>query len=418
MSYYILPRKNIDFEIQIKTTPEYAPILTPYISQSIFFFLGCIKNQIEELIPPNECLSLHTFMNPYEFIFSKVPPTYSLSVSKLKQSSNTFYIFMEIIQMFSLLDFFEERNIKTVHYGLNSPSVIECFELLREDNDDVHLQYNTIVNMDCCYTTNEYMSDVDFLSYELSNQEYLNQSLYITKLMAILCNIITHQSANGVTIIKIHNIFYKPIIEILYMLSSMYEKIVIVKPNMSAIHCDERYIVCKNFMLDNVRIKNHFQYFLKFNTYLTNHSNEKMKYNPICSLLKNKLPCLFVNKIEESNIIIVHQQLEYLTQLLAMYKNPNRDSKLEMIRKSNIQKCVHWCEKFKIPHNKFNDKINIFLSRASAPAPAPAPAPAIMGQSRFAKNITPIHITTDSIIDELNICNSYIDISFIDSVID
>ena len=30
-------------------------------------------------------------------------------------------------------------------------------------------------------------------------------------------------------------------------------------------------------------------------------------------------------------------------------------------RKNNIQKSVNWCEKFKIPCNKFSEKINIFL---------------------------------------------------------
>jgi hypothetical protein len=29
--------------------------------------------------------------------------------------------------------------------------------------------------------------------------------------------------------------------------------------------------------------------------------------------------------------------------------------------KSNIQKSVSWCEKYKIPCNKFTEKINIFL---------------------------------------------------------
>jgi hypothetical protein len=27
----------------------------------------------------------------------------------------------------------------------------------------------------------------------------------------------------------------------------------------------------------------------------------------------------------------------------------------------NIQKCIHWCEKYNIPYNKFIEKSNIFL---------------------------------------------------------
>jgi hypothetical protein len=32
-----------------------------------------------------------------------------------------------------------------------------------------------------------------------------------------------------------------------------------------------------------------------------------------------------------------------------------------LIKKTNIQKSVAWCEKYKIPCNKFSEKTNIFL---------------------------------------------------------
>jgi hypothetical protein len=81
----------------------------------------------------------------------------------------------------------------------------------------------------------------------------------------------------------------------------------------------------------------------------------------IVSLLKNELPYYFVNKIDESNIIIGHQQLEFINQLITFYKNKNKEEKIELTKKNNIQKCIQWCEKLKIPYNKFIDKVNIFL---------------------------------------------------------
>ena len=30
--------------------------------------------------------------------------------------------------------------------------------------------------------------------------------------------------------------------------------------------------------------------------------------------------------------------------------------------RTNINKCIQWCDKYKIPYNKFTDKVNIFLS--------------------------------------------------------
>jgi hypothetical protein len=66
--------------------------------------------------------------------------------------------------------------------------------------------------------------------------------------------------------------------------------------------------------------------------------------------------------LEELNIIIGHQQLEFMDQLISLYKNKNREDKIESLKKSNIQKCIQWCDKFKIPYNKFTDKVNIFLN--------------------------------------------------------
>jgi hypothetical protein len=81
----------------------------------------------------------------------------------------------------------------------------------------------------------------------------------------------------------------------------------------------------------------------------------------IISLIDEDIPSFFMNKLDDSNIIIGQQQLEALDQVINILKNKNRHDKIEMIKKSNIQKSVAWCEKYKIPCNKFSDKTNIFL---------------------------------------------------------
>jgi hypothetical protein len=61
------------------------------------------------------------------------------------------------------------------------------------------------------------------------------------------------------------------------------------------------------------------------------------------------------------NIIIGQQQLESLDLVINIFKNNNKEEKIELIKKTNIQKSVSWCEKYKIPCNKFSEKTNIFL---------------------------------------------------------
>jgi hypothetical protein len=61
------------------------------------------------------------------------------------------------------------------------------------------------------------------------------------------------------------------------------------------------------------------------------------------------------------NIIVGQPQLESLDLIINILNNKNKDEKIENIKKNNIQKSVAWCEKYKIPYNKFIEKTNIFL---------------------------------------------------------
>ena len=79
------------------------------------------------------------------------------------------------------------------------------------------------------------------------------------------------------------------------------------------------------------------------------------------SIIDKEIPYYFINKIDDMNIIIGQQQLESINQIINVLKNKNKEDKIESIKKTNIQKSVNWCEKFKIPCNKFSEKINIFL---------------------------------------------------------
>ena len=84
--------------------------------------------------------------------------------------------------------------------------------------------------------------------------------------------------------------------------------------------------------------------------------------NHIYSLTNNEIPYYFLTKIEESNIVIGLHQLETYDQIISIVKNKNKDEKIETLKRNHIQKCISWCDKYKIPHNKFIDKTNIFLN--------------------------------------------------------
>ena len=146
----------------------------------------------------------------------------------------------------------------------------------------------------------------------------------------------------------------------------MYEKVYIIKPNTSNIITYEKYIVCKNFILneDTKEIyENYYTIFLNFLNTLKDRKIDTIKdITTIISIIDYNIPSYFINKINDINIIIGQQQLEYLNQIILLLQNKNKDSKLEIIKKINIQKSINWCEKNKLPHNKILEKSNIFLN--------------------------------------------------------
>jgi hypothetical protein len=369
MSYYILPKKHNTISINPKLIDNNDEnILKPVVSQSLVHYLNVVTQQIKayfdnSLNDTNNSINydmICKIINPYEFIFSKVP-SLKYSVSKLKPQNNIFFIIMEIMYNFNIFDCMNE-NINTIHLGKNSHSIIECMNIMREDYNDNHIffELNESSNINDLFkkynemkSLNIQKQSIDFLYFELNNKIYLNTNNYVYGLIIFLQLILSYQKENGVTIIKIDNIFYKPIIDVLYILTSLYDKIYIVKPNTTNIITNERYLVCKNYSVKrNETLVNNLELLIKTLNY--NHSTVE-------SLVNENLSAYFMNKIEDSNINIGHQQIEHLDLLLHIIKNKNRDDKIDTLKKNNIVKCIQWCEKFKIPHNKFVDKINIFL---------------------------------------------------------
>jgi 23S rRNA U2552 (ribose-2'-O)-methylase RlmE/FtsJ len=375
MSYYILPKKHTNIEIDPSLIADvlhstlHIPPLKPIVSHSLISYLKEVNLQLTNatnvlIIDKDriEC-SIDFFckiVNPYEFIFSKVPGS-KFSVSKLKPYSNMFYIMLEILSMFNLLEHFADKNIKTIHFGKNNHATIECMNMLREDNNDINyeLDMSEINGFLPLHSDSDIdIFSVDFFYFELNNEMYTNDNSYIIGLTTILCHILTYQSANGISIIKVDTLFTKPVLDVLYILTSLYDKVCITKPNTSRANKTDRYIVCKNFICNASKIPENKIHLIKLTNLLTTCAQQ---HKCISSLIKNDLPYYFLNKVEDSNIIIGHQLVEFTDQLINIIKNKNRIDKIETLKKNNIQKCIQWCEKYKIPSNKFVDKINIFL---------------------------------------------------------
>ena len=214
--------------------------------------------------------------------------------------------------------------------------------MLREENDDYILcenfNYDNIYNL---FIKHNFDKKLDLIICEFQDSDYTDTNKYINNMLLIFIIIIKYQANQGTCIIKIDNIFYKPIVDILFILSALYDKLYLIKPIISDITKGERYIICKTFnssVLNQNMLMKQIEEKLIFDVFSNNSQN---KY--IHSLLNNDIPYYFLNKLEESNSVIGQQQLEAFDQIINIYKNKNRDEKLETLKRNHIQKCIQWC---------------------------------------------------------------------------
>lgn len=353
MSYYILPKNNTN--VCVNPISSEQNLYKPYISCTLYNYYNEIREQIINILLNCNDLSYNTFdeiikiVNPYEYIFSKVPGS-KFSVSKLKPKTNLFYDFLEVSSCLNIFEKFASKKIQALHVTNNSSDTIECFEMLREGFFD-DITYYDKLNDDAFKSIGD--NKFDFLFFE-TNETCINK--YIYNVMQFAITILRNQNNEGTTVIKINNIFYKPIVDVLYLLTSLFEKVYVIKPNTSNVTTFDKYIICKNFIFNESKINQYKVNYLNLLIFL-----KKLEDKYITSIFDFDLPYYFTTKLDDMNITIGQQQLEALDQIISILKNKNKDDKIETIKKSNIQKSVSWCEKYKIPCNKFTEKINIFL---------------------------------------------------------
>lgn len=352
MSYHILPKTNNHILIK----PSLNTNVTLYISQSLYnYYMETKELLIKMCILERDAqfTELVKLINPYEYIFSKVPGS-KYPVSKLKPLTTIFYELLEIANTLSLHN--ELNNNNSLHIGQHSKDSSHFLEFIQNDNTK-----NTGSNNLEFVKINQHMYEnidnkkFDFIFCEIEKESVMNTNSYILNLLRFLLVIFKNQANAGFCVIKIDSLFHKPSIDILYVLSSFYEKICVIKPNISNVTTFEKYIVCKKLILDEKRIEACKQNYNTISLFLQNYNKSN-----IYSLVNDDIPCFFLNKVNDINIIIGQQQLEAFDKIINMLNN-NKHDKVEVVKKANIQKSVVWCEKHQIPCNKFTDKTNIFL---------------------------------------------------------
>ena len=387
MSYFFLPQinnKNIIENIYLEIDNENI-----IINKSLNIYLNLLKQQIDNCNTSWDIYKKYT--NIYEYIHSTIPYTKN-SICKLKPLSRSFYKLIEIYNLLHIIDYFNSDPIKTFHLAEGPGGFIEAIKFLRLNDDDIYYGMTLINNNDnipgwkksksflsksqnviiesgedntgnlfnidnLWYCYNKYKNTMNFITgdggFDFSVDFNKQEQLSIKLIFCQICFALAMQKSGGIFILKVFDIFIEASIDLLYLLSSLYEKIIIIKPFTSRSANSERYIVCKNFQLNDT----HNLIVCLSNIFPIINSNKQIK-----RFLNIEIPYLYINKLEDINAIIGQQQLENILATLHLLDNNNKQDKLETIRKNNIQKCIQWCIKYKLPYNKTIQQLNIFLS--------------------------------------------------------
>ena len=256
---------------------------------------------------------------------------------------------------------YKKQPLNLLHLTHNYDDCINCINLCRPNNLDKHVCYaDTTVETINLLSNYNYKFDflyIDTNVYDISKLNELNE--YMDTLIRIILIIFKNMSTNGTCVLKIGAIFYKQIIEFIYILSSAFDKTSIFKPFVSNPTSFDKYLICQNFMKDQtIQTKTTMENnCLILSDFLKNKNKNKNKNQlKIQSMLDFDIPLNYMIKIVDINSLIGQQQIEYLNSILNLLRNKNKCEKIIAYKKLGFQKSVLWCEKYKIPHNVCCDK--------------------------------------------------------------
>ena len=380
MSYYQLPRtnsltyKHIDY-ITNDDPPEIC------MSNSLATYLYEIKERLDKI--EHEWDIHKKYTNPYEYIHTPIPNRRKC-VSKYSPLSRSYFKMIEMINIFNLK--FESKPINTFHIAEGPGGFIEAIVNTRKCSHDIYTGMTILNDIDpnipawkksdsflkqhknvkiesgedgtgnilklenFVYCKNKYGSSMDFITgdggFDFS-VDFNSQELHIADLlMAQAFYALIMQKKGGNFVLKIFDSFMNHTLDLLYILSSFYESVYIVKPYTSRYANSEKYIVCKKFLFSN----SDTFYGRLYSTFKKMTLN-KNKYT-VSRFLNRPLSYQFIVKMEEYNAIFGQQQLENIHYTISLIENKYKQEKIEGLLKVNISKCIHWCNKYGVPLSK------------------------------------------------------------------
>jgi 23S rRNA U2552 (ribose-2'-O)-methylase RlmE/FtsJ len=397
MNFFALPHahpmtfKKLDYYEEIGPPPGLAPppgldpppglVPPPGQHNSLQQYLYEIKEKIQQFDKDWDTYKEYT--NPYEYIHTIVPHMKS-AVATYRPLSRSYFKMVELIHHFKMMDMcLPNAPIRTFHLAEGPGGFIEAFanerkihapvgslqdvyygmtlidetdrsipswkksQLFLRNHPQVRIEVGadgtgnllSIHNMTDC--VQRFGSSIDFLTadggFDFSEDFNKQEQKILPLLFAQIAYAVCLQKRGGVFVLKMFDCFSPASMDLMYLLSSLYEKVYITKPQTSRYANSERYIVCLNFLFDNSTP--FYSYFLATFAKMLANGNQS-----VCRFLHERMPMYYINRLHEANVVIGMNQIENIYATLGLMENKQtKKARIEHLIKVNLNKCVYWC---------------------------------------------------------------------------
>ena len=351
------------------------------------------KNKISTYYNNNSAWDkVKKFSNEYEFIYTSSYANDYKNISNITPISRSFFKLWEIINNYNDIIPLNTGNLKTAHiaegpggfiecvykylnkYNINSINEIHGITLLSNNKTipnwkikknfinkhNIHLNnindgdgdlynFNNLTNfMKSVKNSSDIYNCCDFITadggFDFSGNFNEQENDFIIFLICEIYLVLNLLKVGGNAVIKIYDIYSKESIKILYILTIFFEEVLIIKPLSSRPANSEKYLLCKNYIM---------------NTEDYNKFNELFK-NIILSkdlkLLKNENPPYkFLKHITNYNKYYTERQIKYINKTIELINRINSNNEiinerlfLKNIYNFNKKYAIEWCKNYNI----------------------------------------------------------------------
>lgn len=356
MNYYIIPTKNMMVDISVKNCTS----LEPYISNSYFKNIVKLNSQInteyimdQHNIDSEGLETIKKINDIYSFLHEIMP---EMIKKELHKDTLLFFTLIEIFKTFDFLLTNEcvEKYSEIIYVGKNKSSIEHGINYIIKKPMTTHeMNIDTIFSNVKAGKYLQYYQNVSFFWFdcETINCDILYNNKVLTKLLKILFTLIMTKKP---AIIKLGNIIHKTSIDIIYILSGLYDTVYMSKPSVID-DINDRYLICKD----------PYEYYTKGDQESNDIAEINQKYaisideiiytlenktDYIESIIRDDITYHFLSKMEELTLIIGQKFIEYYESSIILMKIYGKEEKVENAKKSSFLKCIQWCEKYSIQH--------------------------------------------------------------------